>query len=175
MKIAFSSSGKDLDAILDPRFGRCAYFLIVDTDDMSFEAFENKNAMLSGGAGIQSAQFIATRQAEALVTGYCGPNAVKTLKAAGIILYADQAGKISDLVESCKTGKLIPATEANAPQHSGTGEQGAGQGMRGGRGMGGGRRMGGGGSMGGGRGMGGDRRLGGGRGMGAAGSRRGSI
>ena len=171
MIIALSSSGKDLDAILDPRFGRCAYFLIVDTDDMSFETFENKNAMLSGGAGIQSAQFIASRQAEALITGYCGPNAVKTLNAAGIILYADQAGKIKDLVNTCQNGQMAPTATPNTPEHAGTG----GQSMRSGRGMGGGRRMGGGGGMGGGRGVGGDRRLGGGRSMGAAGSRRGRI
>ena len=38
MKIAISSTGPDLDAQVDPRFGRCEYFLIVELDDMSFEA-----------------------------------------------------------------------------------------------------------------------------------------
>ena len=118
---------------------------------------------------------MASRQAEVLITGYCGPNAVKTLNAAGIILYADQAGKIKDLVNACQNGQMAPTATPNASEHAGTGGPGAGQGMRGGRGMGGGRRMGGGGGMGGGRGVGGDRRLGGGRSMGAAGSRRGSI
>ena len=95
MKIAVSSSGKDLNAQLDPRFGRCAYILIVDTADMSFEVFENKNAMLGGGAGIQSAQFISSRGAEALITGHIGPNAVQTLNAAGITaLREDDSGKL---------------------------------------------------------------------------------
>ena len=57
MKIAISSDGKNLEASIDPRFGRCRCFLIVETDDMSFEAFDNENVALSGGAGIQSAQF----------------------------------------------------------------------------------------------------------------------
>lgn len=50
MKIAVSSNGKNLDSQIDPRFGRCAYFLIVETDDMNFEAFKNDNLALAGGA-----------------------------------------------------------------------------------------------------------------------------
>ena len=61
MKIAFSSAGTDLDSEIDPRFGRCAYFLIFNPDDMTFEAFENESISLGGGAGIQSAQFVATK------------------------------------------------------------------------------------------------------------------
>ena len=79
MKIAISSSGQDLAAQLDPRFGRCRYFLIIETDTMSFEIFDNDNAALGGGVGIQSAQFIAAKGAKALITGHCGPNAMQTL------------------------------------------------------------------------------------------------
>lgn len=140
MKIAVSSSGKDLNAQLDPRFGRCAYFLIVDSEDMSFEVFENKNAMLGGGAGLQSAQFISSQRAEALITERCGPNAVQTLNAAGIILYTGQAGTIKDLVKACQKGEMDSSTAANAPLHAGTG----GKGLGGGRGMGGAGRRGGG-------------------------------
>ena len=64
MKIAISSSGKDLSSQLDPRFGRCRYFLIIETDTMDFEVFNNDNAGLGGGAGIQSAQFIAAKGAK---------------------------------------------------------------------------------------------------------------
>jgi len=48
--------GTDFIAQVDPRFGRGAYFIIVETDDMSFDAFDNKNITLGGGVGIQSAQ-----------------------------------------------------------------------------------------------------------------------
>lgn len=145
MKLAVSSSGKDLDAQIDPRFGRCGYFLIIDTEDMSYEAFGNENAALGGGAGIQSAQFVASKGVEALITGHCGPNAVQTLTAAGIKFYVGQTGTVREAVESYKNGRLTTATEANAPAHAGMGGGGRGKGMGG---MGRGRSMGGGGGMG---------------------------
>ena len=145
MKIAISSSGKDLAAQLDPRFGRCRYFLIIETDDLSFEVFDNENAALGGGAGIQSAQLIASKGAKALITGHCGPNAMQTLSAAGAQVYVGQAGTIQDLVEKFKNGELTPTAEANVSAHAGLGgkSMGRGQGMggrgTGGRGTGGGR------------------------------------
>jgi predicted Fe-Mo cluster-binding NifX family protein len=152
MKIAISSSGQDLAAPLDPRFGRCRYFLIIETDTMSFEAFDNDNAALGGGAGIQSAQFIAAKGAKAVITGHCGPNAMQTLSAAGVQVYVGQSGSVQSLVDKFKNGQLTPTTEANASAHAGTGGKGMGpgQGMGRGRGMGG-RGMGGRGTGGGGR------------------------
>jgi len=148
MKIAISSSGQDLAAQLDPRFGRCRYFIIIETDTMSFEVFDNDNAGLGGGAGIQSAQSIAAKGAKALITGYCGPNAMQTLSAAGVQVYVGQAGSVKDLVETYQNGKLTPTTEASVAAHAGMGGVGGGQGrgMGRGRGIGGGR----GGGMGGG-------------------------
>jgi predicted Fe-Mo cluster-binding NifX family protein len=55
MKVAVSSTGKNLDSPIDPRFGRCSWFLIIETEDMSFETFSNESIGLGGGAGIQSA------------------------------------------------------------------------------------------------------------------------
>ena len=94
MKIAVSSSGKDLDSQVDPRFGRCTYFVIVETDNMSFEAFDNENIALGGGAGIQSAQFVASKGAEAVITGNCGPNAVQTLSASRVKVFVGQSGTV---------------------------------------------------------------------------------
>ena len=146
MKVAVSSSGKDLSAQLDPRFGRCSYFLIIDTQDMSFEVFENENAALGGGAGIQSAQFVASKGAKAVLTGNCGPNAIQTFSAADIQVYVGQSGSVKDIVDKYKNGKLTPTTEASAPAHAGMGGMGMGRG----KGMGRGRGMGTGGGMGGG-------------------------
>ena len=140
MKIAVSSSGKDLNAQLDPRFGRCRYFLIIETDTMKFEVFDNENAALGGGAGIQSAQLIAAQGAKALITGHCGPNAMQTLSAAGMQVYVGQAGTIQELLDKFKKGQLTTTTEANASAHAGMGGKGMepSQGMGRGRGMGGG-------------------------------------
>jgi len=136
MKLAVSSSGKDLNAQLDPRFGRCRYFLIIETDSMSFEVFDNDNAPLGGGAGIQSAQFIAAKGAKALITGHCGPNAMQTLSAAGVQVYVGQAGTIQGLVDKFNNGQLTTTTEANASAQAGMGGKGMGRGQGMGRGRG---------------------------------------
>lgn len=138
MKVAVSSTGKNLDSAIDPRFGRCSYFLVVETSDMSFEAFSNESISLGGGAGIQSAQFIASKGASAVLTGNCGPNAMRTLAAAGVNVFIGQAGTVREAVERFKTGKLSAASDANVEAHYGMGGGGGmGRGM--GRGMGGGR------------------------------------
>ena len=69
MKIAVSATGLDLDAEVNPRFGRCQYFVIVDPQSMEFEALDNSNAMAAGGAGISTAQMIASKGAEVVLTG----------------------------------------------------------------------------------------------------------
>ena len=107
MKVAVSSNGKNLDAQLDPRFGRCHFFLIVHPDDMSFEAFNNESSAQGSGAGIQAAQFLASQGVAAVITGNCGPNAVQTLSAAGIELFGGQAGTVREVVERFKNGNLI--------------------------------------------------------------------
>jgi predicted Fe-Mo cluster-binding NifX family protein len=146
MKIAVSSSGKDLDSMIDPRFGRCAYFLLVETDDMSFEVFDNQSIASGGGAGIQSAQFISSKGAKAVITGNCGPNAVKTLAAAGIEVFLENTGIVREVLQKSKNGELTSTNMANASEYSGLGDRassGRGMGLGGQRGMGRGRGMGG--------------------------------
>ena len=121
MKIAISSSGKSLISPLDPRFGRCAYFLIVDPADMRYEAFENQSAAQSGGAGIQAAQFLANKNVSAVITGHVGPNAVQTLTAAGIEIFAEQQGTIEQVVEKYKRGHLKSTTQSTVDSHFGAG------------------------------------------------------
>ena len=166
MKIAVSSIGKDLDSLIDPRFGRCAYFLLVETDDMNFEVFDNQSMASGGGAGIQSAQFISSKGAKAVITGNCGPNAVKTLAAAGIEVFLENTGIVREALQKFKNGELTSTNVANSPEYSGLGGRtsfGRGMGPGGQRGMGRGRGMGGRGGSGTGRGMGGQRGSGTGR------------
>ena len=143
MKVAVSSNGDNLDAQLDPRFGRCVFFLVVNSDDMSFEAFNNESAAQGGGAGIQAAQFLASQGVDAVITGNCGPNAVQTLAAAGVELFAGQAGIVKAVVEKFKKGNFRPTSAANVDSHFGMGAVagpsrggGMGRGMGGGRGQG---------------------------------------
>ena len=81
MKIAVSATAPDLSAQVDPRFGRCRYFIIVDPDSMEFESIENSSAMAGGGAGVATAQLIVGKEVEAVLTGNCGPNAFSVLEA----------------------------------------------------------------------------------------------
>jgi len=135
MKIAVSSSGKDLDSQMDPRFGRCAYFVIVETDDMSFEAFDNENIALGGGAGIQSAQFVASRGAGVVITGNCGPNAVQTLSAAHVEVFVGQSGTVREAIERYTRGDIKSTSTPNVADHYGMGGgAGMGRGMSMGRG-----------------------------------------
>ena len=119
MKIAASSSGNNLESPIDPRFGRCAYFLIVDTDNMSFEAFDNESIALGGGAGIQAAQFVASKGAKAILTGNVGPNAVKTLGAAGVEVFVGQNGTVREAVERYNNGNLESTRKATVKDHHG--------------------------------------------------------
>jgi predicted Fe-Mo cluster-binding NifX family protein len=157
MKIAISATGPTMDAEIDPRFGRCQYFIIVDTETMEFEAVNNSNASAAGGAGISTAQMIVEKGVETVLTGNCGPNAHGVLSSAGIQIITGVSGKIKDAIEEYKLGTYQAAQQANVPDHYGAGSS---PGMGGGMGRGMGRGMG----MGGGRGMG--KGMGKGRGMG---------
>jgi predicted Fe-Mo cluster-binding NifX family protein len=136
MKIAISSSGKDLEAQLDPRFGRCRHFVVVDTDNLKFETLDNENGSLGSGAGIQSAQFLVSKGINAVITGNCGPNAMQVISAAGVQVYTGQSGTIKDILDAYKGGKLTAGTEANAAAHTGMGGMGSGRAKGKGRGRG---------------------------------------
>lgn len=121
MKIAISSTGKDLDSQVDLRFGRCQYFILINPETMEFEALENKGAMSMGGAGIQAVQFIAQHGANVLITGNLGPNAATALSAAGIKVYLVHGGKIKEVVEAFKSGNLREVSGPTVPPHFGMG------------------------------------------------------
>jgi predicted Fe-Mo cluster-binding NifX family protein len=131
MKIAITATGPTLDAEIDPRFGRCQYFVIVDPATMQFEALENSSAMAGGGAGISTAQMIAGKGVDAILTGNCGPNAYQVLSAAGIKVITGVAGKVQDAIQGYKSGKFKVSSEPNVAGHFGMGG-----GMGRGRGMG---------------------------------------
>jgi predicted Fe-Mo cluster-binding NifX family protein len=121
LKIAISATGPSLDAEVDPRFGRCQYFLVVDPDTMEFEAIDNTNKMASGGAGIASAQAVAGKGVQLVLTGNCGPNASQTLSGAGIQVITGVSGKIKDVVEGYKSGRYKTTSGPNVSAHFGMG------------------------------------------------------
>jgi len=114
MKIAVTSVGTNLDSEVDPRFGRAAYIIIVDSDTFAFEAVDNQeNVNALKGAGIQAAKAVSEKGAEVLLTGFCGPNAFKAINAAKIGVANNASGSIREAVQAYLDGKLPLSDEAN--------------------------------------------------------------
>lgn len=121
MKIAISASGTDLDCQVDPRFGRSQYFIIVDTDTLEFEVIENPNVSAIGGAGIQSAQMMAEKGVQFVLTGNIGPNAFQTLASAGIQVITGISGTVREAIQLFKSGQFQAIGGPTVPGHFGMG------------------------------------------------------
>jgi len=119
MKIAITSTGKTLDSQVDPRFGRAANFIIVETQTMDFTVLENESVAAAGGAGISAAKAVIDADAEAVLTGNCGPNAQRTLSTAGVKLYTGATGTVKETADLFKNGKLTEAAGPNVEPHFG--------------------------------------------------------
>jgi len=129
MKICVTSTANNLDAQIDPRFGRCSYLVIVDSETMQFEAVPNMAAGATGGAGIQAAQTIASKGVKLLITGNVGPNAFQALSAAGIEIVTGAFGTVRDAVEKFKRGELSKTGAPTVGGHFGMGGRGGGRGV----------------------------------------------
>jgi predicted Fe-Mo cluster-binding NifX family protein len=121
MKIAITTNGTDLQSSLDPRFGRCPFFLLVDSETLECEAKPNPGASAGGGAGIKAAQALTGLGAGALITGQCGPNAYQILEAAGLKIMQAPVVSARKAIEMYKQGDLA---SINVPGEEHQGMQG---------------------------------------------------
>jgi len=141
MKVAVCSSGETLDSQVDPRFGRCAYFVVVDTETFEASAVPNPGTASAQGAGIQAAQVVSSLGVAAVISGNLGPNAHQALAAAGIKVYACAGETVRNAVNLFNAGSLQEIGAPTVPAHFGMGGgMGRGMGRGGGRGFGRGRR-----------------------------------
>jgi predicted Fe-Mo cluster-binding NifX family protein len=116
MKIVMTTTAPELNATVDPRFGRAAYLLLIDTNTHEWEAQTNPGANSTGGAGIQAAQFAANYQVQAAISGDFGPHAFAALKAAGIAMYLyGDCRTVGEALECFKAGLL---QQVNTPTRS---------------------------------------------------------
>jgi predicted Fe-Mo cluster-binding NifX family protein len=107
MKILLTATSPSLEANIDPRFGRGAYLIAVDTDTLEWQAQPNPGVNASGGAGTQAAQIAADQQVKAVISGDFGPNAYNALQAAGIKMYLyGESTTLREAIEHFKAGKL---------------------------------------------------------------------
>lgn len=118
MRIAVSAIGTDLDSELDPRFGRAMYFIIVEADGSISEVIDNNtNLNAMKGAGIQAGKILADKKVDVLLTGHCGPNAFRTLNAAGIRVGVDLKGTVREALDHFNREEVTFAGGPNVEAH----------------------------------------------------------
>jgi predicted Fe-Mo cluster-binding NifX family protein len=107
MKVGVSATGSDLGARVDDRFGRCAWFLIVDSDSLQFAALQNRHAEEGMGAGVAAAKDLIDEHVDAVISGQVGPKAYEVLKALNIGIFLVSAGiTVKDALGRFKKGEL---------------------------------------------------------------------
>ncbi|MCK5812575.1 MAG: NifB/NifX family molybdenum-iron cluster-binding protein [Clostridiales bacterium] len=106
MKIAITSTGKEITDLLEKKFGRAEFFIIADTENSEYKVIDNKAAMEAGGAGIQAGQTIIEEKATALITGNVGPNAMKVLTSGNIAIYRGESVSVEANISLFKQKKL---------------------------------------------------------------------
>jgi len=119
MKVLITAEGKDLDAAVDPRFGRAAYFLVVDVEKTEILQVVDNGAgrAAAQGAGVQAAQTAAGLGVNGLLTGHCGPKAFSALQAAGVKIYTGATGTVREAVDQFRKGELTAADGADVRGH----------------------------------------------------------
>lgn len=118
MKIAFTTSGNDLSAPLDSRFGRAPKYIVYELESGIFDVIDNtKNLNAAQGAGIQAAETVVRLGANCVVTGHCGPKAFRVLAAAGVKIYNTDATTVAEALERFRSGKLVEAGSADVEGH----------------------------------------------------------
>jgi len=115
MKIVITATGDQIDQPFNPRFGRCDYFILVDSETREWKALRNPAAPASGGAGPKAVQFITEMGAKAAISGRYGPNAVGALKAAGIKAFLAENGTVEEVLERFLAGELESTDTATGP------------------------------------------------------------
>lgn len=108
MKVCVTATKPGLEAEIDPRFGRCSYFVFFNLDDDSVESVENPNLTAAGGVGVQSGQLMSEKQVDVVLTGNVGPNAFATLNAANISVVTGVSATVGKAIEKYKNGELSP-------------------------------------------------------------------
>jgi predicted Fe-Mo cluster-binding NifX family protein len=115
VKLAISAANPSLDAPIDPRFGRCQYFLIIDLNTLEFDTVPNTSKDAMSGAGISAAQTLVNRDVQTVITGRVGPNASDVLASAGIEILTGASGTIRETLEQFTNGQLQPTPTTQIP------------------------------------------------------------
>lgn len=119
MKIAVSSTGKEVSSLLDPRFGRCAFYALYDTGDRKWNFLPNPASLEGSGAGIKAAQFLIEQKVDVLLTGDVGPNASRILNSAGVKICSLPEVSLEEAIKQYEQGRYKIVTGATVGSHAG--------------------------------------------------------
>ncbi|MCL5058264.1 MAG: NifB/NifX family molybdenum-iron cluster-binding protein [Actinobacteria bacterium] len=118
MKTVVTAQGQYIDSMVDPRFGRCSWFIVADSNTGQFKAVSNEKSFeASQGAGIQAADNVTRLGVDSVITGHCGPKAFRVLKAAGKKVYTGGGGTVAEMLDRFKKGELKEAETADVEGH----------------------------------------------------------
>ncbi len=118
MKVAVTARGSDLEAELDPRFGRARFFILVDTDSDLFTVHDNaRNIDMVGRPGVSAAQDIVRLGMDALITEKVGPRTFATLQTGNIDVYVGASGHVTEAIAQLKRGELERIKEPTIEEH----------------------------------------------------------
>ncbi len=137
MRVAVATTQGGLEDVVSPIFGRCPTFTLVDVENgevVSHEVVQNPYVSAMGGAGIQAAQLVISKGAQAILAGAFGPNASNVFSQGGVQTIPAQ-GTVEEKVLEFAAGRLVPTAGPTAAAFTGRG-MGTGGGMGMGRGMG---------------------------------------
>lgn len=115
MRIAVSASREGPDAPFEAHFGRCAYFVIYDSDSKSYISLPNPGGAAGGGAGIQAAQTVIGQKVGIIISGKIGPNAYQVLDRAGIKCYRGTGKSVKDVIAAYGKGSLRQLNSSEGP------------------------------------------------------------
>lgn len=115
MRFAVTAIRPELSSPIDQRFGRTRCLLIVDLPDRTTTVIDNHSEMHAArDAGLQVAKKVIESQADALITGHCGPKAFQALEAAGVAVYKVSDGSVAEALDRFDDGQLAATARADA-------------------------------------------------------------
>ncbi len=98
MKIGFPVDSNNLDALVKERMSSATWLLVVDTEDMNFEAVPAPQMSAGSGSGIQALTILLERGAQMLMVGYIAPHIVQSLEKSGITVITGVSGRVKDRI-----------------------------------------------------------------------------
>ncbi len=104
MKIALPAGTPDMAARVENKMGTAPYLLVIDTDNMTFEAIEGSPLTAGPGSGIEAVTLVLGMGAKTLLVGTISPGIALTLRKSDIEVITGVSGRVKDAVEKYKRG-----------------------------------------------------------------------